>query len=75
LITLIGFSGVVGRLVISVLLAPAACLAVKFISSTVNYKYMSALHITVYIYTYPRYLDRLSAVASICFEKWGGRRS
>src|SRR6218665_1057968 len=50
LITLIGFSSVVGRLVISALLAPAVRLAVNFISSTVNYKYMTALHITVYIY-------------------------
>jgi len=36
LITLIGFSGVVGSLVISGLLAPAARLAFKLISSTVT---------------------------------------
>src|SRR6218665_2439279 len=47
LITLIGFSGVVGSLVISGLLALAARLAVKFISSIVNYKYITVLHITV----------------------------
>src|SRR6218665_865462 len=63
LITLIGFSGVVGILVISALLAPAARLASKFTSSTVNYKYMTALHISVYIYAYPRYLDRLSVTS------------
>src|SRR6218665_2289078 len=63
LITLIGFSGVVGRLVISGRLAPAARLASKFITSTVNYKYMTALHITIYIYAYPRYLDCLSVTS------------
>src|SRR6218665_2729625 len=64
LITLIGFSGVVGSLMISGRLAPAARLAVNFISVTVNYKYTSALHITVYIYAYLRYLDCLLLVYS-----------
>src|SRR6218665_3854964 len=64
LITLIGFSRVVGFLVISGRLAPAARLAVNFISVTVNYKYTSALHITVYIYAYLRYLDCLLLVYS-----------
>src|SRR6218665_2791254 len=61
LITLIGFSGVVGSLVISGRLAPAARLAVNFISFSYS-KYMTALHITVYIYSCPRYLDRLLLV-------------
>src|SRR6218665_152924 len=64
LITLIGFSRVVGILVISGRLAPAARLAVNFISVTVNYKYTSALHITVYIYACLRYLDCLLLVCS-----------
>src|SRR6218665_958003 len=64
LITLIGFSRVVGILVISGRFAPAARLAVNFISVTVNYKYTSALHVTVYIYAYLRYLDCLLLVYS-----------
>src|SRR6218665_380602 len=64
LIALIGFSRVVGILVISGRLAPAARMAVNFFSVTVNYKYTSALHITFYIYAYLRYLYCLLLVYS-----------